>query len=647
MKTFFKILFLFVVFSACTEPNLETIEEPDSSSLQNRMTSPTNTNLLPIVLGGNNGCVIGVNGHPLTQNPYLSQRAIIDQCNDIKRHGFNYYRLELSAADSFSIDIINEILNQDIKILPVIKFVPNYDLSDEECYEMGTTIGSAIIQKLDLNNIHFDYFEVSNELDQTCLNVKGTVGDNVDKYNSTKVHKLSITIKRIIELIKSPIANANSKIVISYTGFLHTAYFQTLINNGVIFDVVGVHWYKSFGNKMSSVPHDNTTYNVLELLETNYGKPIWITEFNYFYSTEEKTQGITSEQIEKRKAQWLSDFINDFNGHRLVQGLFFYELYDEGENLNFLNLPLDERPDEITQFNEKNYGLLDVNYNPRIISDVAKYKAEEIKYGYEDFILNLNYKLYESPESPQSIAQHVIDLKNHSLNIDNNKDLVIDDFLKNRLYYEKFVKGLYQQIFNRQAHSNDNVGYWIDRMDVAITTTSSYPKLTREQMIKEFCKTSEFTISNQISNENFVIKLYKVFHGLQLTPSDSNVTYWRDKLNNNEVTKDYVIDVFIKSDVYHYQFIVQQYSNILDMANENDYSSSINYWVDQMKSPPNGISLSQRDLIKWFLKSEGFLVRSTTNGYLRRHGNLQNNQNHFFYFKYLPFLYTLVSDFSS
>lgn len=629
MKNLFLLLSLLLSIVGCSEFEESINENPtpnannETGFLQGRLCAQNN-NFFPINFDSN--IALGMTGHPFTQEPY-SISNISDQVSKLKEHGCNFYRFELNPTVGSELGTtlypsnLVPFTSQNITVLPVIAFnIKKYPtLTLQELENAGMNIGTEMLLKLG----NLPYYEVGNELSIGCLKTEAERlippistfegGNKETDYDGNRIDRVAAMMRGIISVLPP-----SSKIVTSNGGYLQNHYFKLLENRGVDIDVIGVHWYSNMGIMSQNIiaPNGNSVNSLIKL-ET-YNKPIWITEFGFY----EQTRGAIYDP--KEKSQYLIDFINDLHNHPKIQGLFFYQMYfqkllflDTPNVLNFNYQAFDPTTISNTELNnillwhqnERNYGLFDSYTNTyNLQSDAFKYKIEEIKFGYDDFVYELYNRLFFLTDNPSmDITYHVTALKNSQ-----NKDNTINAFFTADRYYKKFIRTQYKQLLDTpnplMGVPNDGVGYWEGQM------TSG---LTREGLIINFCSVEQFWKQSGETAGGFIDRLYLK---LLKRPSDSNgKSQWLTAYNLlpesqlDIVKRQAIASSFIKTEEYFDKFVKQQYNDLLSRTTPE--VAGVNYWVTQMKAP---INMSQVDVMKNFVKSEGFLERSIFEGYKRR-----------------------------
>ncbi|WP_281556714.1 DUF4214 domain-containing protein [Thalassomonas sp. RHCl1] len=130
--------------------------------------------------------------------------------------------------------------------------------------------------------------------------------------------------------------------------------------------------------------------------------------------------------------------------------------------------------------------------------------------------------------------------------------------------------------------------------------------LSREQLIVEFTKSSEFWTLSGETNSGFVHRLYTTI--LNREPDGAGKTYHTERLDAGE-SKESVIRDILYSDEHLSLFISTQYLRLLERSAE---PSAIEAWKSRMKS-----DLNQQGLIKELLLSQEYFDLSMKKGYER------------------------------
>lgn len=408
----------------------------------------------PIVVANN--FIWGINGHPLTNVDY-TVGSIESQLALLKEHQLEYYRIDITTDEDGIIntypdkfDELIEKANQlQIRILPIIKIdnhLDKFNISAEEAYDLGKRQMAGFIKNY---GKHFEYYELGNEQENKIINANSN-GMYMTDYDAVKFKVLLSYLKGMTESLKRIQPEANTMIS---AGWLHWGYFDLLQSAGLDFDIISYHWYSNMGSMFKS-RYENV--NIIDTLNAKYNKPIWITEIN-------KKDG-SIHHTEEAQALWVDYFMHELDHQSNVKAFFIYELYDEP------NLKHQSWAGE----GEANYGIVQwertpkqynlIRYKP--VSEVLKYRIEETKYGYENFINSVLTHLDLSVEQ----VEYGVDLSKRAYNI-KSKELIVDqlmaksdvlkpDFISERtLESADYIRKVYEQLLNRNPSENE-IKYW-------------------------------------------------------------------------------------------------------------------------------------------------------------------------------------------
>ncbi len=183
------------------------------------------------------------------------------------------------------------------------------------------------------------YYELGNEWENFTPGLfSGTTnGDKPSQYDNATFMRVRGAIRGLYDGVKSVDPNA---IMVSPTGgWLHYALLQMLWNGTqpdgtsghptVTWDVTAWHWYSNMGNIESA---GSGATNVAQLLKTNFGKPIWLTEFGVLPTYGDGT--------EPTKSAWLvsnsgfGKYVSIASTYN-IQSVLNYAIYDDNSDPGF------------------------------------------------------------------------------------------------------------------------------------------------------------------------------------------------------------------------------------------------------------------------------------------------------------------------
>lgn len=477
----------------------------------------------------------------------------------------------------------------DFQLLVILEFNINYDkVTLTQAYNLGYQKANGFVSNYG-NRVN--YYVLGNELDRSVTRINpitGNIydGDLLSHYDVAKFNKLAAYFRGMIDGIKS--VNPNAHTVINNSGWKRWGFYELLESAlpSINYDIVGLHWYSN----MSTLPNEQDTEfpyrikngNMEDVPEKIHGitnKPIWITEIN-------RGEG-TYNGSEQLQSFWINKFIDDLNERHYVKGFFVYELFDE-TNLSG---------------GESKYGIIKWNvpqtsngYDYKLASKTYKFKIEETKFGYEDYIYAL-YRYVNLRPVPINDPNGINYWTNEFKNLNDLPDLL--DLFMPVESYKHFIESLYNHLLDRES---DSVGlnYWHNEMKNGVS---------REEVISKFCASQQFWELSGNNYKGFLERLYDKLHNRTIEPSAYN--YFYNKLMNGVSKEDIVLEI-LSSDQYKTNFIKEQYQSLQGRQGE---TTGINYWLNLMN---NG--LSQQEVIKHFLMSKEFWIKSIKEGYVRRTG---------------------------
>lgn len=264
--------------------------------------------------------VWGINGHPLTQEAY-KQATWDEQVLFLEELGVKSYRLDVPLNTNGVIrhevkfkQFVKQLNKSGITIFPVV--FPKFNRNEDDSTVVYTALfneGKLFCQKYYQS---LDVIEVGNELEIGLLKQKGTTdGTKAGHYDLMKSRKLMWNLAAFIDGVKSVKPSIRVSLSLAWT---HWYYLELLENYKVNYDIIGYHWYDNMGDITNVVkPYGD----FLPGLVAKYGKEIWITEFNIY-------KGTLNRSVEKQDL-YLVNSLSKILQQGIVSGFFFYELFDE------------------------------------------------------------------------------------------------------------------------------------------------------------------------------------------------------------------------------------------------------------------------------------------------------------------------------
>jgi hypothetical protein len=306
--------------------------------------------LLGTGLAGGTACaespvVWGVNGHPLVAYGELPVDA---QIKLLKSMGFSSYRVDVyGAGQKASLRALVDVARgQGITILPVLIPDPLKAENEDEAYaegrRMGRDFAAAFAGKIAA-------WELGNEYD----NVVGMTGDGSDpaQFDDVRYRKARGALRGLLDGVRA--GDPATRRIVDNAGWCHYGFLERLDRDGVRWDVTGQHWYADQGDMESAgcgcpagALHLCHT-NVLEILH-NFGKPIWITEFNDNRSEDPETA-----------ARWILKEMRAWSVAAARYGIEEAQLYE-----------LLDQPE--LKGREATFGLADAEGRPKPVANAIK-----------------------------------------------------------------------------------------------------------------------------------------------------------------------------------------------------------------------------------------------------------------------------------
>jgi len=320
---------------------------------------PRTRELAPVSTGGRPE--LGVNGHPLTQIAYSDSKGVSfdDQLTEVQNLGAKWYRIDVHIGSDFTtLDLLlKKAQAHGVQLLPVI--FPPIDLAHDSAstlYQKSHDSAFNIVSHFK-SSIHV--WELANETDIYCMTRAGDPGwrggapggDQVTDYNDQRYAAIKEVLRGLADGVRS--ADSSAQRIVNFGGWLHTGFVQRLANDGVPYDIVGIHWYQDMAEitcpgQNYPCPAKLQHFNVVQRVESiTNGKPIWITETNY--------RPVPSNSLEANMARHqsylestLQRWMNQTNMYPF-QVIIIYELLDEPNH-----------PD----VSEQQYGMVSVTPRP-------------------------------------------------------------------------------------------------------------------------------------------------------------------------------------------------------------------------------------------------------------------------------------------
>lgn len=191
------------------------------------------------------------------------------------------------------------------------------ELSNTQNYNNGYSLGLNFAK---VYGKQLSAIEIGNEKDMAVFGnpnyVKTAIpadGQLPGHYFRSKANSLAACLDGMADGIHK--ANRKIKVIINCSNHPRWGYFKILEEQGVSYDIVGVHWYTSSGSLLNIYGQ-----NGLKMF-AQFKKPIWITEIN-------RGGGSFGENGKDNEADALATLVSEIHPYKAVQAFFVYELYD-------------------------------------------------------------------------------------------------------------------------------------------------------------------------------------------------------------------------------------------------------------------------------------------------------------------------------
>src|SRR5690606_3769280 len=246
----------------------------------------------------------------------------------------------------------------------------------------------------------------------------------------------------------------NAKIMIT-GGWLHWGYFEFLEKEEVNYDIISWHWYSNMGSMFES-KWEKT--NIIEVLTSKFNKPIWITEIN-------KKDGSIDGTF-KEQAYWVEYYMEELHRQPNINAFILYELYDQPNLYDQKWAGPGEASYGIVSFKTTSKEPYNIAYKP--VSNTLKFKIEEIKHGYEDYVYMLYKDITGTYPDTTTLTSLTRELKEHQ-----SKEALVEQLLlanQNRFQTIAYkneekevitskIQNSYTTLLKRAPQTNE-INYW-------------------------------------------------------------------------------------------------------------------------------------------------------------------------------------------
>lgn len=295
--------------TSCAKKSLEESLPPPVTTMNAHVSS---------LLGDLN---LGVNGHPINQTAYGSRPAY-EQIGLLKKLSMSIYRVDMPFSPStgqispeiFYTRIKSSADSAGITILPMVPAATlDYTGTEATAYQSGYTRAYNFANRYKND---FTYYNLGNELDNSCIKSSNHSGQNVSDYDSVKFKIIAAHLKGMDDGVKAADSDAQTMIV---AGWLHYRYLLMLENYGVNFDIVAYHWYDNMESLAAGSPY--FIPDITQKLSSLFTKPIWFTETGMV-----NTNGTKPDSIQRN---FLNSFLAKCRNNPQVKAAIIYELFDQ------------------------------------------------------------------------------------------------------------------------------------------------------------------------------------------------------------------------------------------------------------------------------------------------------------------------------
>ena len=273
-----------------------------------------------------NSIFYGINGHVNQGGPYATA-SMTQQLSYLSTLGVRFYRNDVwDAAGAANLATLAKLAApKGIRILPCMTPDMSTLSGESDAYALGYSLGTTVARALKGLVTHY---ECGNELETFMVS---NDGNSPADYNGTQFAIARGLIRGMFDGVKA--IDASAHLLPAPAGWLHWGFYDMLWNGTapdgssgyplVRWDVTPWHWYSDMGD-ITNASGGSGTYNVLQMLQQRYGKPIWLTEYGVrpSYGTDIQIAScLTGNQM-------LGQFASIATQYG-VQSVMLYELFDD------------------------------------------------------------------------------------------------------------------------------------------------------------------------------------------------------------------------------------------------------------------------------------------------------------------------------
>jgi hypothetical protein len=293
-----------------------------------------------LAIGSNGGIMWGTNVHPIQGGTPYASMPIDVQFQKAQDLNLKRLRLDLYDAGQQSQTVLSSALAEagvrPVEVLPII--IPNFQGYRDE--QAAFDDCKKLLQTYAGNFKQVAVWELGNEF-ELASQIRGQ-GSVIGDYDHAKYLLARGCYRGMIAGLKD--ANPSALSCIDTSGHGHFGWTDELWKDGVKWDITGEHFYSEKG--VVDIRHlylEVGETDKLALLKKNYGRPIWMTEFNYWFADNEPPdKAAMAGYLSKTMAQY-DGFAKDYG----LEAVDIYELLDQpqivGREGDF-GLYTDDRP---------------------------------------------------------------------------------------------------------------------------------------------------------------------------------------------------------------------------------------------------------------------------------------------------------------
>ena len=277
----------------------------------------------------------GVNCHYAYGWNHYGAVAPADLIAQVQSTGLNIIRDNCSSSTQLTRfkQLAQAAQGTAVQVYPVLTNSVQADESSSytASYNNAQTMATSLV-----GLVH--YYEIGNEWENSVSGLfLGGNGDLPSQYSNSVFIRVRGAVRGLIDGVKS--VDPNAVIVSPTGGWLHYGLLQMLWNGTqpdgtsghsvARWDVTAWHWYSDMNDIENA---GNIHANVLQVLKTSFGKPIWLTEFgvrpNYGDGSEAQKSAFLTGSLGYSK--WVS-VASTYN----IQSVLNYEFYDDTSEIGY------------------------------------------------------------------------------------------------------------------------------------------------------------------------------------------------------------------------------------------------------------------------------------------------------------------------